>query len=56
MKEEKPKCFTEEELKQLSNLAESTTRYTLNENDIKGKNNEKGLWTTHNPNGAYLFL
>ncbi len=56
MKEEKPKCFTEEELKQLSNLAESATRYTLNENDIKGKNKEKGPQTTHSPNGADLFL
>ena len=56
MEEEKPECFTEEELKQHSNLAESATRYTLNENEIKGKNKEKGPWTTHSPNGAVFFL
>ena len=45
----KNKCFTDEELKQLSKLAESATRYSMRENDIKGKNKEEGPWVTHGP-------
>ena len=35
MKEETPKCFSNEELKQLPKLAESATRYSMRENGIK---------------------
>ena len=35
MKEEQPKCFTEEELKKLSELAKSGTKYTLTDEDFK---------------------
>jgi hypothetical protein len=35
MNEEKPKCFTEEELKEMYELAKSCTRYTLKEEDFK---------------------
>ena len=34
MKEERPKCFTEEELNQFSELAKSGVKYTLTENDF----------------------
>ena len=42
MKEEKPKCFTEEELKQLSKLAESAARYSMRENGVKEQTGDSG--------------
>ena len=35
MNEEKPKCFTEEELKEMYELTKSCTKYTLKEEDFK---------------------
>ena len=35
MKEKQPKPFTEEELRQLSELAKSGTKYTLTEKDFE---------------------
>ena len=35
MNEEKPKCFTEEELKEMYELAKNCTKYTLKEEDFK---------------------
>ncbi len=41
MKEKQPKRFTEEELKQLSELAKSGVRHTLTENDFEELNEQK---------------
>ena len=35
MSEDQPKCFTEEELKKLSELAKSCMKHTLTEDDFK---------------------
>ena len=35
MKDEKPKCFTDEEIKQLKELGKDAVRHTLCEEDFK---------------------
>ena len=36
MKDEKPKCFTEEEIRQLKELGKDAVRHTLSEGDFIG--------------------